>query len=247
MGDSYYLKDSNEKAGFLSVPTEEYLRAIFSLAEKHGLKIKDKDILEELSSKEQTKKNRINLYIDGTNLFAGQNELFGSGKTLDFSLLIKEIKKLFFVDKIYFYASYIGKVNLKNQKLKNLVKAESQFFNQVKNTKGVYFYKGHRSPTSGKEKGVDVHLAVDIVKHVFLKECNDVIIMTGDADLSYPLEIAKELGCSTHAIFLPNRFSLAIAYVTDTATVLNFLGKFKSRKNEEVPRKLRIIAIKDNV
>lgn len=189
------------------------------------------------------KQGKTFLYIDGTNLFAGQYDLFGPKEILDFSSLIKEIKKLFSVKKIYFYASYIGKVNLRDKKLKDLVEAESQFFNQVKAVRGLYFYKGHRSPTSGKEKGVDVHLAVDVVKHAFKKECDRVVIMTGDADLVYPLEIAKELGCSINAVFLPNRFSLGIAFVVDTATVLNYLGKFVYRGEQKKLRKLKIVDI----
>lgn len=184
------------------------------------------------------------LYIDGTNLFAGQYDLFGPRETLDFLSLIKEIKKLFPIKKIYFYASYIGKVNLKDKKLRDLVEAESRFFNQVKEIKGLYFYKGHRSPTSGKEKGVDVHLAVDIVKHAFRKEYKHMVIMTGDADLVYPLEVAKELGCSIHAVFLPNRFSLGIAFMVDTATVLNYFSRFVYKSNEKKLRKLKIVDIK---
>lgn len=184
------------------------------------------------------------MYIDGTNLFAGQYDLFGQKETLDFSSLIKEIKKLFPVKKIYFYASYIGKVNLKDKKLRDLVEAESRFFNQVKATRGLYFYKGHRSPTSGKEKGVDVHLAVDIVKHAFKKECNRVVIMTGDADLIYPLETAKELGCSVNAVFLPNRFSLEMAYHVDSATVFNYKGMFQPLKFRNLPRQFKIVEIK---
>lgn len=45
------------------------------------------------------------LYIDGTNLFAGQNELFGPKKYLSFQFLIKEINKLIKIEHIYFYAS----------------------------------------------------------------------------------------------------------------------------------------------
>lgn len=145
------------------------------------------------------------LYIDGTNLFAGQNELFGLNKYLSFNYLIREIKKIFKVDHIYFYASY----------------------------------KGHRSPTSGKEKGVDVHLAVDIVKDVFLGNCKEVVIMTGDADFIYPIEIAKQFKIKTGAVFLPNRFSLEMAYKVNKAYVFDFLGKFKI--NRKLPSQLKII------
>jgi len=64
-----------------------------------------------------------------------------------------------------------GVKNIPKFKEKELLSAEADFYRQVKEKRGVYFYKGHRSPTSKKEKGVDVHLAVDIVKNAFLKKC----------------------------------------------------------------------------
>jgi len=179
------------------------------------------------------------LYIDGTNLFAGQNELFGPYKYLSFSYLIKEIKKLFLIDNIFFYASYLSNINQRKPELKKLTTAEAFFYKDVKSYPGLIFYKGHRSPTSGKEKGVDIHLAVDIVKDVFLEKCSEVIIMTGDADFIYPIELVKQFNVKTGAIFLSNRFSLEIVYKVNKAYVLNFLGKFKF--NRKLPRQLEIL------
>ena len=179
------------------------------------------------------------LYIDGTNLFAGQNELFGPNKYLSFSYLIKEIKKLFSIDNILLYASYLNDFNQRKPELKKLKAAESFFYREVKLYPGLTFYKGHRSPTSGKEKGVDVHLAVDIVKDVLLGSCNEVVIMTGDADFIYPIELAKQFNVKTGAIFLPNRFSLEMAYKVNRAYVFDFLGKFKI--NRKLPRQLEIL------
>ena len=179
------------------------------------------------------------LYIDGTNLFAGQNELFGPNKYLSFSYLIKEIKRLFSIDNIFLYASYLSDFNQRKPELKKLKAAESFFYREVKLYPGLTFYKGHRSPTSGKEKGVDVHLAVDIVKDVLLGSCNEVVIMTGDADFIYPIELAKQFNVKTGAIFLPNRFSLEMAYKVNRAYVFDFLGKFKI--NRKLPRQLEIL------
>ena len=182
------------------------------------------------------------LYIDGTNLFAGQNELFGPKKYLSFKFLITEINELIKIDQIYFYASYMNKKNHMTPRLKDLIAAEALFYREALHTKNVTFYKGHRSPTTGKEKGVDVHLSVDIVKDIFLKRCNLVAIMTGDADLIYPLEVVKLLKIPTYAIFLPNRFSLEMAYKVNKAFVLNFGNKL--RVGRKLPNQLRVVGVK---
>ena len=189
-------------------------------------------------------KKKTHLYIDGTNLFAGQNELFGPNKHLSFSFLIQEIKKLAPLDDIFFYASYMNQKNRTRltEDRKKLIAAEALFYREVRNSKDVTFYRGHRSPTSGKEKGVDVHLSVDIVKDIFLGNCNQIVIMTGDADLIYPLEIVKMLKIPTYAIFLPNRFSLEMAYKVDKAFVLNFSNRFKS--DRKLPSQLNVVSIK---
>src|SRR3989344_3706480 len=140
---------------------------------------------------DETVDKKTHLYIDGTNLFAGQNELFGPQKYLSFKYLLKEIDKLINIDQTYFYASYMNRKNRLTPILRDLIASEALFYKEVRNTAKTSFYKGHRSPVSGKEKGVDVHLAVDIVKDAFLGNCKHIAVMTGDADLIYPIEIVK--------------------------------------------------------
>ena len=246
MSGYYYLNNPKSELGHSPVSDEEMLSAILSIGKRHGLNISDKMIFEEIQKKESKSKNtrrKTNLYIDGTNLFAGQHELFGSNKYLSFGFLIQEIKKLVSVDNIFFYASYMSqknKVKLTTDREK-LILAEALFYREVRNTKGINFYRGHRSPTSGKEKGVDVHLSVDIVKDVFFGNCNQIVIMTGDADLIYPLEVVKMLEIRTNAIFLPNRFSLEMAYIADKAFVLDFSNKF--RPTRKLPKQLKVVSI----
>ena len=248
MSNYYYLEDSESDSGYAPVLDDDMFEAILSIAKRHGLKITDKMIFEELyggkKPRIKTSKKKTYLYLDGTNLFAGQNELFGPNKYLSFSYLVKEINKLIDIDNIFFYASYIGQRNRGRltKRRKQLIAAEALFYREVKNFKGLSFYKGHRSPTSGKEKGVDVHLSVDIVKDVLLEKCDQIVIMTGDADLIYPLEIVKMFKIPTCAIFLPNRFSLEMAYKVDKAFVLNFLNRFK--KERKLPKGLKVVPIK---
>lgn len=186
---------------------------------------------------------KTNLYIDGTNLFAGQNDLFGSRRILDFAYLVKEIIKLVKIDEVFFYASYLNVKNRKKPKFRELIAAEALFYREVKRQKNLIFFKGYRSPTSGKEKGVDVHLAADIVKDALLGNCREIVILTGDADLVYPMKIANDFGVYTKAIFLPNRFSVGIAHEVKKAYVLNFKNIFK--KNRKDPPHLTIVPIKN--
>ena len=240
MGTYYYLDDPQSETGSSPVFEDDYFGALFSIASKRGLKITDKMILDEISrnKKNRGNKGKANLYIDGTNLFAGQNDLFGPRRILDFAYLIKEIKKLVKINEVFFYASFM---NAKQRG--NRAAAEALFYRQVKETDNLFFYKGPRSPASGKEKGVDVHLAADMVRDALTGKCREVIIMSGDADLVYPIEIANNFGIYTKAIFLPNRFSAGIAHEVKRAFVLNFLAKFKKGKKD--PPQMRIVSIKN--
>lgn len=185
------------------------------------------------------------LYTDGTNLLAGLAEIFGIKKVPKFQDILKEIYKLYKIDQIYFYASYTSSKYIKSKKIREYIKLERDFFNQVKNTNNLTFYKGYRSPSSKKEKGVDVHLAVDIVKDAFLKRFSQAVIFSGDADLAYSVEIVRNLGMRIYALFLPNRFSLAVAYQAISPAILDYKKVFKTYKLKKRIRKLKIVEIKD--
>ena len=124
------------------------------------------------------------IFIDGTNLYAAQYELFGPKKYLNFSKLIERIElrlKIKF-DKIYFYASYSPKSEKPSQKEKLYLKNEALFYRNVKQIKNIVFFTGYRSKTSGKEKEVDVKLPADLITFAFLKKYNRLFLLTGDAD-----------------------------------------------------------------
>jgi uncharacterized LabA/DUF88 family protein len=119
------------------------------------------------------------LFIDGTNLYAAQYELFGPNKYLNFSKLIEEIEKNLKISfkKIYFYASYSPKSKHPSQKERLYLKNEALFYRNVKQTKNAVFFTGYRSKTSGKEKEVDVKLTADLVTFAFLKCIRDYFIL----------------------------------------------------------------------
>lgn len=124
------------------------------------------------------------LFVDGSNLYGAQYELFGPQKYMDFAKLIEKLEKNINVHfaKIYFYASYSPKSKRPTAKEKLFLKNEALFYKSVRNTGNVTFFKGYRSKTSGKEKEVDVKLTADLVSFAFLNKFDNAYLFSGDAD-----------------------------------------------------------------
>jgi len=171
------------------------------------------------------------LFIDGSNLYTGQYDLLGSKKYLNFNKFInkiqKELKTTF--NKIYFYASYSPQPKRLNKKQKEYLKNEALFYKNVKNTAKVNFFNGYRSKTSGKEKEVDVKLAVDIVDFCHQNKLDNVYLFSGDADFNHALIIAKKLKKKTFILALQNRIPNRFAYLYKTFVfILNKNRRFKA-------------------
>lgn len=189
------------------------------------------------------------LFIDGTNLYAGQYELFGSGKYLDFPTFIKETEKKLKIkfNKIYFYASYTPKKNKITQKEKRYIINEFEFYKSVKNIPNLIFFKGYRSKTSGKEKEVDVKLAVDIVGHGLLNNYEKVYILSGDADFlqaaffirKYKPNIKISLLCLSNKIMFKGLYALP-------STIID-LQKNRVVKNKNIIKRNKFIFLDENL
>ncbi|GAB4218860.1 MAG: hypothetical protein Fur009_2090 [Candidatus Microgenomates bacterium] len=192
------------------------------------------------------------LFIDGSNLYSGQFELFGPKKYLNFSQFIREIEKNLKISflKIYFYASYSPIPKNPSKKEKLYLKNEALFYKNVKNTKNVIFFTGYRSKTSGKEKEVDVKLATDLVAYAFLKKYDEVFLMTGDADFlqalltikKYHPEIKIKLLCFENKIMYKGMFRF-IAYITQIVREPILYNKSKNLKKIIINNKKVIIDI----
>lgn len=185
---------------------------------------------------------KIFLFVDGTNLYAGQHELFGANKYLDFALFIKAVErklKLTF-DRIYFYASYSPKPKKLTPKIKEYLKNEQFFYKSVKKTLNVYFFKGYRSKTSGKEKEVDVKLSVDIVDMAHKNLYQELFLFSGDADFMHAIKIAETLNKKAYILALENRIPLRFSHLFPTYI---FVVKLKNRieKQTGMSQKVKII------
>lgn len=168
--------------------------------------------------------------MPGTNLYAAQYELFGPKRYLNFAKFIEEIEKKIGVKftKIYFYAPYSPKPKRPANKQKLYLKNEALFYRSVRQTKNTVFFKGYRSKTSGKEKEVDVKLAVDLVHFAHLRRYDLIYLLSGDADFMHALKIAEVLGRKTFILAIENRIPNRVSFHYRTYVVI-FREKFKGK------------------
>ncbi len=175
------------------------------------------------------------LFVDGTNLYASQYILFGPKRYLIFSKFIKEVKKKIKVkfNKIYFYASYSPKPKRLGKKQALYLKNEGLFYKSVRETENVYFFKGYRSKTSGKEKEVDVKLAVDVVDFAHRNKFDSLYLFSGDADFMHALKIAEGLRKKIFVLATENRIPNRFTYIYKTI-VFSFYRKIRILPEQKI-------------
>ena len=189
------------------------------------------------------------LFIDGSNLYGGFTDLLKPGEYFSFKNLIKLIEKETQIDTIMFYGTYMREDGQKTTANQLIAKAQIEFFNQVKESKKVNFYEGHFSGTSGKEKGVDVRLAVDLVLGACTNRYDEAIIMTGDADLTYAVDQVKQLK-KIHLMAFSSRFPYGMSFKTNKRIVLDYQKYFVKKALplfKKKPKYLQIIDIDEDV
>lgn len=147
------------------------------------------------------------LFIDGSNFYAGQYDLFGPHQYLYFPTFLSHIEEEIGItfQTVYFYASYSPQIARPTKKQQAYLKNESLFYKGVRRTKRVVFFKGYRSQTSGKEKEVDVKLAADMVHLGHLNEYDQMYLMTGDADFLQALFLIRSLRKRIHVLCIQNK------------------------------------------
>ena len=187
--------------------------------------------------------NKTFLFIDGTNLYASQFKIFGPDNYLDFTRLINEIKTNINIkfDQIYFYASYSPKPKIDTKKSKIYLKNEAYFYKNVKETTNLNFFKGYRSKTSGKEKEVDVKLAVDIVKYAYEKKYKNIYLLSGDADFLQALIAIQHLPVSINIMCIEDKVLFKGSFQFNTK-VIDFIPD-KLNLSFDKRQKIKIIKI----
>lgn len=182
---------------------------------------------------------KVFLFIDGSNLYASQFALFGPKKFLAFNEFIIHLEKLLKIsfNKIFFYASYSPVPKKPSKKQTLYLKNEALFYKNVRQTPKVDFFKGYRSPTSGKEKEVDVKLAVDMVDMAHRNKYQKMCLISGDADFLHALFAVAKLKKGVRLICIHNKVMYKAMYYFPT-----YIIKFGT--DDQIDQKQTISPIK---
>lgn len=143
-------------------------------------------------------KERVFVFIDGSNFYHRLVDLLGHsrlGNYADFlEGLMNDNQEL--VGVIY----YIGKINPntgstpeERKVSEKLSESQNKFLNWLKEC-GIEYKLGYFQKDGETEKGVDVKIAVDMIKFAYEDKYDTAFLISGDGDLVDAVDLAKELG-----------------------------------------------------
>lgn len=139
-------------------------------------------------------KPRVVCFIDGSNLYSHLREVFGEGKVH----LPKLCARLSGPDRAFWQFRFYGAPLPQGQttEAKRAYGAQQRFFRYIRtHRKGVLQLGRFQQDKDGRlhEKGVDVYLAVDLVRLAAEDAYDVAIVFSGDADLVPAVETVRQV------------------------------------------------------
>lgn len=155
--------------------------------------------------------NRLAILIDGNNFYKGCQLNFNR-TDVDFRKLGLKLCREVDGDllRIYYYNAHVSKTidPLGYQR-------QQKFFDNLRSTPQITLKLGHlvyhriRNDYAATpqylptEKGIDVQIAVDMIRLGLLKACEGIILVSGDSDYIYAVRFAKDLGSNLFIASFP--------------------------------------------
>lgn len=144
---------------------------------------------------------RVAIFIDGSNLYHGLRDQIGK-TNLDFQkfgeLLCKGRKLI----RTYYYNA-----PLKQQYDREKYQSQQRFFERLKRTPYVSLKLGRLIYHQGApvaEKGVDIKIAVDMLRYAYEDTYDVAILVSGDGDFEDAIEAVKDRGKHVELAYFTN-------------------------------------------
>ncbi len=185
---------------------------------------------------------RVAIFIDGGNFYHGIREEFEIKAETAINVPAVDFKKFSnflcgnrTLSRIYYYNAPLNQ----NDKDKESYKAQQRFFNSLQFVPNLVFVKGRlekrtvrveqkgigklfvkESVTFYVEKGVDVNIAVDMLKTAFRNEYDTAILVSGDGDFASVVTEVKNLGKRVECVYVSKRKCYHLRQVSDRFVTL---------------------------
>jgi len=172
-----------------------------------------------------TQKQRVIVYIDGYNLYYGLRTAFGNRyKWLDLQALSESfLKPGGELVKVKYFTAITKSTTGSNQRQEIYLKALQAHCNKLEIHYGRFLSKTKRCRACGaehnmlEEKKTDVNIACQILNDTYLN-CYDICyLVSGDSDLTPPVQIVKENHSDKRALvaYPPRRKSVELCGIAD--------------------------------
>ena len=134
---------------------------------------------------------RVSIFIDGSNFYHGCRNALPAGTSVDFARFARKLVANHQLIRVYFYTAVVRREDGEQRY------ADQQRFIERLNHLDFFQVKLGRLMRRGGtvvEKGVDVNIAVDMLKYAVSNAYDTAILVSGDGDFATAVEAVKDLG-----------------------------------------------------
>jgi len=133
---------------------------------------------------------RVVVFIDGSNFYHALKSDFGDAK-IDFEKLVGKLVGARRLVRIYYYNAPVNQTREPDR-----AKAQQRFFDQIQRVPYLTLKLGRLEPRGAVqiEKGVDIVIAVDLIKYAHSDTYDTAILISGDSDFVPAVIAVQDLG-----------------------------------------------------
>jgi len=134
---------------------------------------------------------RVAIFVDGSNFYHGRANTLPEGVRVDLERFASKLVGGRQLIRVYFYTAVVrredGEERYQNQQ---------RFLERLRHLRFFQVRLGRLMPRQNTvvEKGVDVNIAVDMLKYAFSNAYDTAILVSGDGDFATAVEAVKDLG-----------------------------------------------------
>ncbi len=160
---------------------------------------------------EHAEKERVMVFIDGANLYYALKEL-GWEREIDYEKLGRLLSGERHLVRVYYFGAAASQETSPQKHQR-----QQEFFDRVRGMDYVTLSLGRleRHGSVFVEKGVDVRIAVEMMRHAYRGTCDTLILVSADSDFVDLVEAVQDLGRHVEVAFPEPKFSWHLGRVPD--------------------------------